>query len=361
MAAALVGCSPKKGAAMADEDERTRPWFHGIDYRKQDGAEAGYLVNRGFWLHALPRLLLVCRLFGHRPVIDGTEDRPTQAGARWVCCDRCGLRPNIPRPANGEFPIGQRCPWPIRSTAWPAAVGVVGGQLVIGKRSSGDASVSVKIGNAGSEHTLAGQVTLGRLGGLYLHSEQFGTWLQRRLNPVGYHSRVIEVGLSDWRLRWRFWAKRDEWSSDTPRWRDGSLNVDPRDRLLGPVRVTYETHGEPVTAAVRLPDGDDHEVVFELQRVVRARRRGRSRASWSAEWTSEAGVPYRTPCWKGNGVCQTSEPIPDAAVDQDRWVEVAAAKAALHVTELRGRYRWRPERATTTASEAATEDVPAGR
>src|SRR5262245_12335266 len=85
-------------------------WWQSIDYLKRDGRQRGMLVHRGIWLHDVPRLMLWCRLRGHKPVIDGNgPDRPDGGARRWVVCDRCGVRPdpqgNLPAK---RFDVGQR-------------------------------------------------------------------------------------------------------------------------------------------------------------------------------------------------------------------------------------------------------------
>lgn len=164
-----------------------------VDYADRDGRGPGCLVNRGFWLNGTPRLMPVCRMFGHRPVVDGVD--MTYQGRphwfRWVVCDRCGVRPDpqgsldddlvVGQPYTGGYsgalvvddsgkpqPVGREPgPWPAKPT------GTIGGQVVIGGHYPGP-SVEVKVGNGGSEHTLAAHLDLGRLGVLYLHTEQHG-------------------------------------------------------------------------------------------------------------------------------------------------------------------------------------------
>ncbi|MEO3868203.1 hypothetical protein ABGB18_05160 [Nonomuraea sp. B12E4] len=46
------------------------------------------LVHRRFWLHDVPRLMLWCRLRGHKPVVDGYSPHvPGGDAMRWVACD----------------------------------------------------------------------------------------------------------------------------------------------------------------------------------------------------------------------------------------------------------------------------------
>lgn len=321
--------------------ERERAFAHATDYLKRDNdtsrGRRDMLVHRGFWIHHVPRPLLACRARGHEPVVDGTTGARNY---RWVCCDRCGLRTspqgdldaddwNIGDAYTGELP-----------GPWPYADGQLGAEVVIGRRNCG-VGASVKIGHGGSEHTLAAHVHLGPLGAVYVHTERFGTWLQRRLNPDGYDSRVIEVEANDGRLYWHLWTKRGEWSSMTPKWRHGSTVIDPRDRLLGPLLYSYEQVGDPVTATIRMPEGDDHEVELALRRVRRGRRGGDGKLSWDVRWESEKGILFRRGSWKGDEVTSSGVAVSDSAVEAGRWAEEACAAIAVRVSGMRTRYRWR--------------------
>lgn len=233
-----------------------RPYLVSVNYHQRDDVRYG-LAHRAYFVHDLPRLIPLCRLLGHRPVVDGYGIPGAYTGhvARWVCCDRCGVRPhpqgnldpqqwNIgdpypmsfgnPMPAEGRelcrLQEGYRDPgaWP------PSPTGALGVEVVVG-RNIGGAQLSIKVGNGGSEHTLAAHARLPWVGSLHLHTEAFGTWLQRRLNPVDLESKVIEVSVDFGRLWWRLWADRDG-GGGKQRWRDGSVRVDPRDLLLGEYR-----------------------------------------------------------------------------------------------------------------------------
>lgn len=318
-----------------------------INYLKQRGAEPGMLVHRAFHALNVPRLTLMCRLLGHRPVVDGTNGYTTgrgyrSPGHRWVCCDRCGVRPDPQGRLDADgWAIGQRYTGVLREP-WPHATGGLGAEVVIGKNTPG-ASIGVALGNAGDGHTLSAHVRLNPLGAMYVHADGFGTWLQRRLNSTGYDNRLIECGIGDGRLWWQVWAKGGEHSASTPRWRDGSVVIDPRDWLLGPVRYDYEKTGEPVQAVVRMPEGDDHEVTLQLERVRAGRRRGAGKLSWCADWSSAKGIPFRHDSWKGNEVTASSVAVSDAAVEQGRWVPEACAAIVVRVSEMRTRYRWIPQ------------------
>lgn len=349
---------------------------HHTNYLKRpdNPAGRGHLVSVGFWVHDLPRLLILCRLFGHKPVVDGVGDPTAEHHrrghvARWVCCDRCGARPDpqgnldpatatIDRPYRG--PHGGQQPDLSKTTRayleshpdepvhyppgpWgPMPTGTVGGQLVIGG-GLGGIGFDVKVGNAGSEHTLAASLRFGWLGTLYLHTERIGTWLQRRLNPVGYDSREIGLDVGLTRIEWKLWAKRDHSSRDDPWWMAGRIRINLLDRLLGPKRYSYENVGDPVAATVRMPHGDDHPVTLKLQRRTLGRKRGRRRLAWCVDWNTAPGIPTRNTDRgriQGSGV-----EIPDGIGRRDhddpwhhdQWVPVACAAIATSMTELRAR------------------------
>ncbi len=321
-----------------------------VDYRKDESERRGTLLNKGYFLNDLPRLILLCRLFGHRPVVDGTTGFRDRPGHRWVCCDRCGVRPDpqgqlnpavseigdqYVGPFDNQLDLGAQArtpgPWPKQPT------GELGAQVIIGKSFPGwDAEL--KIGNAGSEHTLAAHLRLHPFGAIYLHTERFGTWLQRRLNPVGYQSRVISIGIQYGGIDWKLWAKRDESSRDDPWWMRGTIKLDPRDKLFGRRRYEYENVGDPVTVTVRMPHGDDHSVKLQLQRVTDGRNRRRFH-SWTADWSTRPGIPTKQHdrgLTLGSAVDVSAESVTEGA-----WPAEAAAGIAAQMTKDRTRYGYR--------------------
>lgn len=316
--------------------------LHTINYKKQDGHEkTGVLVDRGFWVR-VPRVIVRCRLFGHKPVVDG-------AGRyRWVACDRCGIRTDPQGPIDEDLVVGQPYTgmlpglWPVKPS------GKIGGQFVVG-RSFGGGSVQVSLGCAGDEHVVAASVRLSPLGALYLHAEQHGTWLQRRLNNVGYNSREIGVSVDDGHLNWKLWAKENEWSSDDPKWQQGSIRIDPRDILFGDKRYSYKNVGEKVTATIRMPHGDDHEVTLQLQRQFLGRKRGRRTASWIVAWESENGIPVRfDDGWKGPSFYSSAVDVSETAVENGGWPHAASAAIADSLMRDRVRYNWKLEPAANS-------------
>lgn len=332
-----------------------------------DEPRPGTLVNRGFWIHDTPRLIPVCRLLGHKPVVDGTAPtRPGNLGSRWVCCDRCGVRPtpqgaldperwNLGDPYTG--PWGPALPetGPARREAlqalkgenhppgpWPTKpTGDLGGQLVLG-RTFGGVGVELAIGCAGDEHTLSASLRLHHLGALYLHTQSHGAWLQRRLNSRGYDTRVIEFAFAHNGFRWRLWAKQGEWSARTPRWRDGSICLDPRELIWGVTRNKFDHMGEPEPAVVRMPHGDDYQVSLLLQRCSTGRPRSkRQKQSWFVDWDCQDGIPYREEDgWKGGSIYGSGVEVSDRSVEDGTWIHEATAAIAAQVTRHRTRYSY---------------------
>lgn len=341
--------------------------LHVVDHEKNDGHQAGTLLNRSFYLDDVPRLMVLCRPFGHRPVIDGydTTTTMTRDAARWVACRRCGVRPDPQGDLDpDQWKVGQRYPGPFAAVALPskssATTGTytppkvpgswppqpttqINGQLVIGNGQCRSLGITLKVGNDSSENALGGHIALGRLGALHLSFGDFGRGVQRRLNSRTYESRVIQVAVHDRTLWWKAWAPRDSWSTGTPRWMNGATALDPRDRWLGPVRHDFEKIGQARPGRVTMPEGDTHDVTLLLEKVRTGRRRGRKAESWSVDWASRAGIPFRNHSWKGDGVHGSSVQVSAAAVERGRWPEEACALIAASVARDRSRYGWRPD------------------
>ncbi|MCO1658869.1 hypothetical protein [Pseudonocardia humida] len=61
------------------------------------------------------------------------------------------------------------------------------------------------------------------------------------------------MSVHDGRLSWTVWARRDGWDHSDPKRMRGSVRIDPRDVLFGPLRYQQVKIGERVTAVVRMP------------------------------------------------------------------------------------------------------------
>ncbi len=347
-----------------------------IDYRARDDENG---VRNGHWKHFAVQLcnvrrpLLWCRLFGHRPVVDGVG-KPKKDGvgycSRWVVCDRCGVRgepqgqldperydegdpyagpyaPLLPAGKAGRerlhalkgaatYPPG---PIPYR------AEGDLGAEVVIG-HAFGGTGFELKVGSGGSEHTLAANFHLWPIGSLYLHTERFGLGVQRLLNPTGYDSRIIGVRLNDGRLSWTLWGLRDGPSGklgNRREWRfaRGELDLRLLDKVLGPARYEYtDVGGGTTTGLVRMPEAE-YLVDLRLKRETHGRRRWRKRHAWSVQWNALGpGIPTEGPLRRR--ITGGSVTVSDRSVTVGTWPAEAVARIGVRFAEHRTRYRWSP-------------------
>lgn len=341
--------------------------FFTID-RAKDRPDPRVLLHRSYHLSSLPRLMPLCRLLGHKPVVDGYDSkygREEERRARWVACDRCGVRPDpqgwlnpdqwsLGQPYTGPF-TGQHMPKeaarqlakrgivpkpPTQPGPWPThPEGALSAELVIGRSHS--VGAEIKVGNPGSENVLAGHITLGPIGALYVTSERFGQRVQRRFNPTGYQSRVTGVSIYGGRLSWQAWARRDEHRASDPKWMSGSTSIDPRDYLYGPLKNRKVWQTDDVPATVRMPEGDTHDVTVRLEKWESRRTRGRARTYWLAQWDCAQGIPVRNHDWKGDDTYSCSWGIKGVTPDMPRWPLILAAKAAEQCSRDRARYSYR--------------------
>lgn len=334
-----------------------------IDRNAGDDRQPALLVSRTFWVSDVPRLIPLCRILGHKPVVDGTS-----TPCRWVVCDRCGVRSNPQGSLDpDQWDIGQLYPGPFhtapelsptvrkqlaRKGIKPAhsgqpgpipanPVGTVGGEIHIGKSKWRSLGVDFKVGNCGSEQVLAASLRLGPLGSLYLHTEDHGRWIQRRLNPTGYQSRETGLSYYEGRLSWQLWARRDEWHKSDPKWMQGSIRIDPRDYLFGPSKNRKVSETEKVPAVVRMPEGDAYDVLVHLEKWETRRTRGRARTYWTAQWDCKKGIPVRNDSWKGDETYSCAWGIEGVTPDTPRWPLILAAKAAEQCSRDRARYNYR--------------------
>lgn len=349
-------------------------YAHTRNYHRKDGPRArGEFVNVGFWVRRLPRLILGCRLLGHRPVVDGTEPlSPSDEGNRWVVCDRCGVRPDPQGRLPAATTIGRRYtgrwgPNKYKSAYWSDAEqraedllslkgklyppggfprrpeGEFGGQLVVGRNVASRIGWEVKVGNAGSEQALAASFHLGWIGSLYLHTEGFGRGVQRRLNPTGYQSRVTGFHISAREIAWRLWSLRDGPNAGRePRWQRGSIDIRIVDKVLGPKLYHYtDVAGGETARLLRLSDGE-YLIGLKLKRCVHGRAHGRKRSSWSVEWRALGrGIPTRSP---GRGrIFGSGVTVSDGAVRAGTWPAAAIAAIAARIADMRTQHDWEPD------------------
>lgn len=337
-----------------------------VDYSK-DRPDPRVLMNRGFFCHGLPRLILPCRLSGHRPVVDGYDSQyGDRDRARWVICDRCGIRPEPQGFLDpDQWQLGQKYTGPFNPTqpmapaarkklismgmdegirlpgAWPSnPTSAIGCQLIVGRTYG--FSTEVKVGNPTSEQCLAGHISLGPIGALYAHTEDHGRFIQRRLNNTKRESRETGLRLRHGRLEWRLWAPRDHSKKSDPWWMRGEVPVDPRHYLFGKVTNRSVSSTDKMPATVRMPEGDTYDVTVRLECWSIGRQRGRRREHWTAEWDYKPGIPYRN----GDSYYGGNHPIQHVTADTPDWPALVAASVADFIARNRASHDYQaPEAA----------------
>lgn len=335
-----------------------------VDYSK-DRPERRVLLNRGYFLHDLPRLIAVCRLFGHKPAVDGYDAQyGDKERSRWVVCDRCGIRPhpqghldpdqwNLGQRYTGPFNPGQPMTPAARKKltsmgsdegirqpgAWPdKPTSAVGAQLIIGRTHG--ISAEVKVGSPASEQCLAAHISLGPIGALYVHTEDHGRFIQRLLNNTKWESR--ETGLRLWhgRLEWRIWAPRDHHKKSDPWWMRGHIHIDPRHYLFGRRVCTIDKVTDKVPATVHLADSTEHEVTLRLERFVYGRKRRKKTTDWRVDWTTvtHEGIAIRF----DRHVQGATVTVSAEAVEAEEWQQEACTAIAAWVAERRTASNYQP-------------------
>lgn len=122
--------------------------------------------------------------------------------------------------------------------------------------------------------------------GLGLHLELLGLswwlhieheWTKRlchRLLPHHYfridEPRQIQVYISGCHVHWSFWQPLHEWSTSTPKWRQGGFFLE--DVLLGSARYSKRLVDDPVDAIASFPEGSYR---LKLQREIATWKRPR--------------------------------------------------------------------------------------
>jgi hypothetical protein len=319
--------------------------------RAKDRPDPRVLLHRSYYANGVPRIMAVCRLLGHKPVVDGYDSNygpGTEQRARWVACDRCGVRPEPQGSLDpDQWQLGQPYTGPV-STARRLSATVVK-QLArkgITPATSGQPGPwpAQPTGDLGAELVIGRSTSLGI--GVTIGTEGFGKWVQRRLNPAGYHDRQIGLDVHNGRLWWKVWARENESRSTDPKWMEGNAPIDPRHYLFGPRRNRKISETDRVPATVYMPEGDTHQVTVHLQQWETRRTRGRATTYWMAQWDCQAGIPVRNHDWKGDETFSCAWMIEGVTPDNPRWPYILAAKAAEQCTRDRARYGYRaPEAA----------------
>lgn len=280
--------------------------------------------KRHFWHHT-PRLVAMCRVFGHKPTVGRAGAHPT-----WFECARCGTRPvdqydlfsGWSKPEGGfslEVPVWS----PGKKTNW---------------------AFNFRVGGDSSERTFKGHVDLGFIA-IYWGLEGYGEGLRRRLIKRGdYETRVFQLAWHDGTLWSAIWEKSGHWSRSDPWWMSNNFN--PKDFFLGRQKHSSEVLEEKRTT-VPMPEGS-YPATVKLERATWKRPRwprpfirystdikpdhfipvpGKGENSWDC---GDDGV------WSQSGPCSG----PDSA-----WASKAVAglvEAALRDRERYAGPNWKP-------------------
>jgi hypothetical protein len=330
---------------------------HMIDYNERDGRDRGHWSNRGYtlWLN-LPSNP-ACWLLGHRPRVVVVTPT-TMAAYAYLDCRWCGRRHHDPErrltAATAQARGAQIEANTDRRIGWGGCQAEFHAQVVLGHGQVHTAGLSVGLGGLGSE-TPIDVAAYVPLAGLYLHTSLGGRLAERLTGGTGSREFQVvfdgprqEVGRCQ--LQVTPWGRKHETRQADPWWvRGKTFHLSPLDRLWGERRYTYAAEGDPVEAIVRMPDGDDHPVILQLLRQRYGRPRGgRQIYTWSAAWSSRAGIPFRRDGWKGDGVHGSSVAVSADAVRAGRWPQEAVARIAVRVAGDRARYDWKPATAEAT-------------
>lgn len=167
------------------------------------------------------------------------------------------------------------------------------------------------------------------------------TWLRWHVFN-DWRGREIGWTWFAWSLSWHVWTPPDEWSSKTPRWREGHFNLP--DFLFGRY-ICSRVEQEPIAALVPMPEGDYPATVrFFTQTWQRSRFPYTKRRS-DAHVDVEGGIPIPG---KGESAWDCDDSAFLSIGSSATTVEGAIADAIDCVNRRRERYggrNWRPAKA----------------
>ncbi len=169
--------------------------------------------------------------------------------------------------------------------------------------------------------------------------------LARFFVPEGCAPRETSLSAHDGSVWWKVWADPTSWSSQTPRWRDGSWSV--VDFLLGPETHRSETVGEPEEIVVHLPEGA-YRGRSTIERSTWTRPRWFAKTKLRADVTFDPRfgyAPIPTP-GKGENFYDCDEDALYSMGCMARSHEEAVGEVVKSVLSRRRRYggtNWRPD------------------
>lgn len=297
--------------------------WHVINERKTDRGQMGYLFYRRWFFYGVPTLTgLLCRLFGHRPVVDGYDSTYGAGSARWVQCGRCLRRPQWQGKLPLDLKLGARYrgPWnpddtsqtlhdAARALSGPGIGGWVKPQIPdlpngpwgghgheeAGKTAELDICLRRKRGWTRYDLALRTRDSGGwtvwlTLGPLFLALKvPWFARLSEYLTRGSWEKREFQIGIDGWTLRLTVWGFDGHSASAWPWWKRG-VHVNLKDKLLGRA-VHNSSEVEQAEVIVPMPEGSyAATAVLELSTWKR-KRSPFTRSSYYCKITPRHFIP----------------------------------------------------------------------
>ncbi len=146
--------------------------------------------------------------------------------------------------------------------------------------------------------------------------------------------REIRFSQHDGRLFWQIWSPSMSWSSTTPRWRDGS--VDLVSALLGDAEQTEEV--EQAKRVFELPGGEQYEATVSIVRTTTKRPRWYTERTLHARVAVDEGVPVPSKKWGVDRIYESSFPVRSASMDE----AVSSFVSGVLRDRMRGGWKGKP-------------------
>jgi hypothetical protein len=275
-----------------------------FNYRRDGSRE--YRIHRAWTVRDIPRwALLLCRLFGHRPVTAGFDSKHIPP-SRWVECRRCGSRPQwqgrlsaLAHPHIGKRYRGQWAPddtadlilragelthprYKIKDDELPSLPckpwsasprrATFRTELSMRRRwlRDGLLDLTFRFTTDAYDGGMGIWLTIGPLfisADLEHAFERFHRWLKHG----SLDEREFEVGIRGWTLHLTPWGVAHSWTRADPWWKRG-VSIDLKDRILGRPIYTTVTVEEPTSVIVPMPEGP-YAATITLERAMWERPR----------------------------------------------------------------------------------------
>lgn len=177
--------------------------------------------------------------------------------------------------------------------------------------------------------------------GLFALYFSFEQWALLKKWDERAHWQGLETSLSiyNWSIHWKVWTPEHEWSSSTPKWRDGWFNIP--DFFLGRNKYT-KVDQKPIPAVVSLPEGDYPVTVIFFTQTWKRPRWPVAKIRKGGNVDIEHGIPIPG---KGESSWDCTDGAYMSIGTSAMTVEEAIADVIERVNERRIRYggkNWKP-------------------